>query len=73
MQPVQTTAAKSSPGAPSHSAYPGPSENKTVDKEQVNIGGRKVLVAYFSKLGNISSIEDADAVSSAAIFSGLKP
>ncbi len=57
-------------GAPSQSALPVPTENKSVDKEQVNIEGRKVLVVYFSKVGNISSTEDADAVSSASLRVG---
>ncbi|WP_410511206.1 flavodoxin [Paenibacillus sp. BR2-3] len=56
--------------APSKSTLPVPTESKPAVEGQADSEPGKVLVVYFTKVGNISFSEDADAVSSASLRVG---
>ena len=55
---------------PSPSKAPLTAENNSSDQGQTGSGPGKVLVVYFTKVGNIAMTADADAVSSASLRPG---
>jgi flavodoxin len=55
---------------PSQNELPVPTESRSINTGQTDPGTGKVLVVYFTKVGNIASNADADAVSSASLRVG---
>ncbi|NOU77504.1 hypothetical protein GC101_01280 [Paenibacillus sp. LMG 31459] len=52
---------------PSQSEVPVPTESRSIHTGQTNPRTGKVLVVYFTKVGNVAPTADADAISSASL------